>query len=81
MNQAEFYKKLVGMVESGKEAEARKYLSEHILEFPLSVQDSILFAFFNEALQMDVKKSALETPTYDSESEFNAVDYLVKAHA
>ena len=77
MSSAEFYKMLVEMVDAGKATEAQQYLTEHILEFPEPVQDSIMFAFFNEALQEYANKK--KGVSGKQPGDFDAAEYLATA--
>ena len=38
------------LADMGDEAAARKFLTDHIMEFPEEVREKIVFAFFEEAL-------------------------------
>ena len=45
------YKTFLGFVESGDEAAARAYLTDHFAEFPEDVQERLTLIFFEDALR------------------------------
>ncbi len=44
------YEEFLRIAESGDEDAAKKFLADHVNEFPEKTRDEILFAFFEEAL-------------------------------
>ena len=62
------YQQFADILEGGDEPVARKFLVDHIKEFPEDVQASIMMLFFEEALShanaeldiMDMQKQGLE---------------------
>lgn len=47
------------LIESGDEQAARKFLTDHYIDFPLDVQDKIAFAFFTEAVDQAEEEEAV----------------------
>ncbi|MEI7709239.1 MAG: hypothetical protein WCI76_00825 [bacterium] len=51
----DLYNEFLDCVSKGDEALARKFLVDNIKRFPQEAQDSIIFAFFEEALDKETK--------------------------
>jgi len=55
-NISQLYSRLTELVDAGDEVVVRKFLAEHIKEFPLDVQKKIAFEFFADALDTTVER-------------------------
>ena len=54
----ELYKEFLAIIDSGDEQKARDFLVTHLKEFPQETQDTIVMAFFEEALTQSAEDSA-----------------------
>ncbi len=70
MTPSELYDTFYGFVESGDEAGARSFLTEHLAEFPEETRNELISAFLTEAIsgeaevaqaRAEIEKEALET--------------------
>ncbi|MEK7480460.1 MAG: hypothetical protein AAB665_04215 [Patescibacteria group bacterium] len=70
MTPTELYDTFYGFMESGDEAGARSFLSEHLGEFPEATRNELISAFLTEAIseeaevvraRAEIGKEALET--------------------
>ncbi len=80
-NIEELYKKLTELAKAGDEKSARAFLTEHLKEFPAEVQEKIVFAFFQDALDkkvgIDEKISIIQKVGLDSINEIEAAEKVM----
>lgn len=48
-------KKLGELIETGDEASVRSFIIEHINDFPTNLKNEFIFAFLQEAVELDTK--------------------------
>lgn len=53
MNQEELYNSFIALIESGDEDAAKKFLIDHLNDFPEETRKEIAFAFFVEAVNKE----------------------------
>lgn len=78
MTQQELHEAFVGFVNSGDEAGARKFLIEHLNDFPEDMKKDIAFAFFLDAVEKDSGNREFERSALDLMKELDKTEEILE---
>lgn len=57
MQPEQLYSEFLQLAEAGDEVAARKFLTDHLADFPQETREKLVFAFFEEALEAKAKEA------------------------